>query len=158
MARQSRRALRALYTFRRSRPTSRADGPGYLYAYVDCGHLWKAVPIDRSIMDAARYSDEEMKGRVVGTSPFGDPVLQQTTYSMSSMYVPYFLSNPQLMSYKAGGTMLRFSGLPRNGRSVTGQFGIGTARSNEFDLTDELSTTAEVNRRVSAIPLVVRKF
>ncbi|KAJ3717944.1 hypothetical protein C8R42DRAFT_644538 [Lentinula raphanica] len=31
-------------------------------------------------------SDEETKGRVVGTSPFGDPVLQQTTYSMSSMF------------------------------------------------------------------------
>ncbi|KAJ3725327.1 hypothetical protein C8R42DRAFT_718807 [Lentinula raphanica] len=41
MARRSRRALRALHTFRRSRPTSRADGPGYLYAYVDRGHFWK---------------------------------------------------------------------------------------------------------------------
>ncbi|KAJ3714485.1 hypothetical protein C8R42DRAFT_646412 [Lentinula raphanica] len=41
MARRSRRALRALYAFRRSRPTSRADGPGVLYAYVDRGHFWK---------------------------------------------------------------------------------------------------------------------
>ncbi|KAJ3755630.1 hypothetical protein EV360DRAFT_72716 [Lentinula raphanica] len=36
-------------------------------------------------MDAACCSDEETEGRVVGTSPFGDPVLQQTAYSMSSM-------------------------------------------------------------------------
>ncbi|KAJ3746994.1 hypothetical protein EV360DRAFT_89894 [Lentinula raphanica] len=41
MARRSCRELRALYAFRRLRPTSCADGPGFLYAYVDRGHLWK---------------------------------------------------------------------------------------------------------------------
>ncbi|KAJ3907358.1 hypothetical protein F5879DRAFT_531155 [Lentinula edodes] len=34
--------LRALYTFRKARPKSAADGPGVLYAFVDQrGTLWK---------------------------------------------------------------------------------------------------------------------
>ncbi|KAJ3816194.1 hypothetical protein F5880DRAFT_1644136 [Lentinula raphanica] len=41
MSRRSRRALRILYGSRRSRSISLADGPGFLYAYVDDGHLWK---------------------------------------------------------------------------------------------------------------------
>ncbi|KAJ3817491.1 hypothetical protein F5880DRAFT_1511734 [Lentinula raphanica] len=41
MSRRSRRMLGALYAFRRARPTSRADGPGYLYAYIDNEHLFK---------------------------------------------------------------------------------------------------------------------
>ncbi|KAJ3965214.1 hypothetical protein EV361DRAFT_1020934 [Lentinula raphanica] len=61
-------------------------------------------------MDAACCSDEETEGRVVGTSPFGDPVLQQTAYSMSSMCAPQSLSIPQLTSYKAGEIMSKFSG------------------------------------------------
>ncbi|KAJ3818245.1 hypothetical protein F5880DRAFT_1617551 [Lentinula raphanica] len=41
MAKRPDHALHTLYARRRSRPTSRADGPGYLYAFVDHGHLWK---------------------------------------------------------------------------------------------------------------------
>ncbi|KAJ3748661.1 hypothetical protein DFH05DRAFT_1456654 [Lentinula detonsa] len=33
--------LRALYASRRARATSLADGPGYLYAFVDRGRYWK---------------------------------------------------------------------------------------------------------------------
>ncbi|KAH7871655.1 uncharacterized protein C8R40DRAFT_1072400 [Lentinula edodes] len=33
--------LRALYASRRARGVSLADGPGFLYAFVDHGHLWK---------------------------------------------------------------------------------------------------------------------
>ncbi|KAJ3712735.1 hypothetical protein DFJ43DRAFT_1035483 [Lentinula guzmanii] len=33
--------LRALYALRRARATSLADGPGYLYAFVDCSRYWK---------------------------------------------------------------------------------------------------------------------
>ncbi|KAJ3739452.1 hypothetical protein DFH05DRAFT_1463813 [Lentinula detonsa] len=33
--------LRALYASRRARATSLADGPGYLYAFVDHGRYWK---------------------------------------------------------------------------------------------------------------------
>ncbi|KAJ3831263.1 hypothetical protein F5878DRAFT_667746 [Lentinula raphanica] len=121
MARRSRRELRALYAFRRSRPTSRADGPGYLYAYVDRGHLWKigmsndftrrkgdwdrqCPSIDRIWMPPVAVTRRRRAGefahvhldilvhlsrlRVVGTSPFGDPVLQQTSYPMSSMCAP----------------------------------------------------------------------
>ncbi|KAJ3766714.1 hypothetical protein FB446DRAFT_708397 [Lentinula raphanica] len=40
-SRRSSRLLRALYAIRRSRSTSRADGPGYLYAFNDRGGLWK---------------------------------------------------------------------------------------------------------------------
>ncbi|KAJ3767360.1 hypothetical protein FB446DRAFT_793263 [Lentinula raphanica] len=35
MARRSRRILRYLYAKRQARSTSRADGPGYIYAFVD---------------------------------------------------------------------------------------------------------------------------
>ncbi|KAJ3817642.1 FACT complex subunit SPT16 N-terminal lobe domain-containing protein, partial [Lentinula raphanica] len=35
------RALIRLYTKRRARPTSRADGPGYLYAFIDDGRRFK---------------------------------------------------------------------------------------------------------------------
>ncbi|KAJ3833227.1 hypothetical protein F5878DRAFT_646116 [Lentinula raphanica] len=41
MAKRPNCALHRLFARRRSRPTSRADGPGYLYAFVDHGHLWK---------------------------------------------------------------------------------------------------------------------
>ncbi|KAJ3888006.1 hypothetical protein GG344DRAFT_68345 [Lentinula edodes] len=33
--------LRVLYASRRARGVSLADGPGFLYAFVDHGHLWK---------------------------------------------------------------------------------------------------------------------
>ncbi|KAJ3709991.1 hypothetical protein DFJ43DRAFT_1162335 [Lentinula guzmanii] len=33
--------LRALYALRRARATSLADGPGFLYAFVDRGRDWK---------------------------------------------------------------------------------------------------------------------
>ncbi|KAH7867708.1 uncharacterized protein C8R40DRAFT_1075394 [Lentinula edodes] len=33
--------LRALYASRRSRSVSLADGPGFLYAFVEYGHRWK---------------------------------------------------------------------------------------------------------------------
>ncbi|KAJ3835473.1 hypothetical protein F5878DRAFT_644317 [Lentinula raphanica] len=61
MSRRSRRVLRVLYASRRSRPTSIADGPGFIYAYVDHGHLWKAVSMFYSKMDAADSSSEEKK-------------------------------------------------------------------------------------------------
>ncbi|KAJ3715664.1 hypothetical protein C8R42DRAFT_638932 [Lentinula raphanica] len=41
MAKRPRFIVRALYTFRRARATSSADGPGYLYAFVDHGRRWK---------------------------------------------------------------------------------------------------------------------
>ncbi|KAJ3916896.1 hypothetical protein F5877DRAFT_68649 [Lentinula edodes] len=41
MARRSSRSLDALYTSRRSRLPSPADGPGYLYAFVDSDVYWK---------------------------------------------------------------------------------------------------------------------
>ncbi|KAJ3738658.1 hypothetical protein DFH05DRAFT_1464440 [Lentinula detonsa] len=40
-ARRPTHKLRALYASRRARATLLADGPGYLYAFVDCGHYWK---------------------------------------------------------------------------------------------------------------------
>ncbi|KAJ3816634.1 hypothetical protein F5880DRAFT_1619106 [Lentinula raphanica] len=42
MAKRPTAKLRVLYRFRRSRPTSRADGPGYLYAFLDNGLYWKS--------------------------------------------------------------------------------------------------------------------
>ncbi|KAJ3754348.1 hypothetical protein EV360DRAFT_73769 [Lentinula raphanica] len=41
MVRRPSRALHTLYTSRRARTTSRADGPGMLYAFVDPGRRWK---------------------------------------------------------------------------------------------------------------------
>ncbi|KAJ3968529.1 hypothetical protein EV361DRAFT_412887 [Lentinula raphanica] len=41
MPRRPPRVSRALYASRRSRSTSRADGPGFLYAYIDYGRRWK---------------------------------------------------------------------------------------------------------------------
>ncbi|KAJ3836497.1 hypothetical protein F5878DRAFT_643489 [Lentinula raphanica] len=41
MVRRSSRLLHLLYNIRKARPTSRADGPGFLYAFVDHGHCWK---------------------------------------------------------------------------------------------------------------------
>ncbi|KAJ3753896.1 hypothetical protein EV360DRAFT_74144 [Lentinula raphanica] len=41
MARRSRRVLRYLYAKRQARSTSRADGPGYIYAFVDRGRRFK---------------------------------------------------------------------------------------------------------------------
>ncbi|KAJ3816716.1 hypothetical protein F5880DRAFT_1512410 [Lentinula raphanica] len=41
MPKRSHGALRVLYTSCQSRPTSFADGPGYLYAFCDNGHKWK---------------------------------------------------------------------------------------------------------------------
>ncbi|KAJ3766474.1 hypothetical protein FB446DRAFT_794069 [Lentinula raphanica] len=41
MARRPPNVLQSLYTSRRARPTSGADGPGFLYAFVDHGHRWK---------------------------------------------------------------------------------------------------------------------
>ncbi|KAJ4468483.1 hypothetical protein C8R41DRAFT_871172 [Lentinula lateritia] len=41
MARRSSRSLHALYTSRRSRLPSPADGPGFLYAFVDSDVYWK---------------------------------------------------------------------------------------------------------------------
>ncbi|KAJ3753324.1 hypothetical protein EV360DRAFT_74600 [Lentinula raphanica] len=41
MSRRSPHVLRGLYASRRLRLTSLADGPGFLYAYVDYGHRWK---------------------------------------------------------------------------------------------------------------------
>ncbi|KAJ3764811.1 hypothetical protein FB446DRAFT_709984 [Lentinula raphanica] len=41
MSRRSKRVLRSLYASRKARPTSRADGPGYLYAFVDHSRRWK---------------------------------------------------------------------------------------------------------------------
>ncbi|KAJ3781771.1 hypothetical protein GGU10DRAFT_336084 [Lentinula aff. detonsa] len=40
-ARRTTYKLRALYASRRARSTSLADGPGYLYAFVDRGRYWK---------------------------------------------------------------------------------------------------------------------
>ncbi|KAJ3724767.1 hypothetical protein C8R42DRAFT_640692 [Lentinula raphanica] len=41
MARRSRRILRSLYAKRQARSTSRADGPGYIYAFVDRARRFK---------------------------------------------------------------------------------------------------------------------
>ncbi|KAH7868989.1 hypothetical protein F5051DRAFT_432608 [Lentinula edodes] len=41
MARRSSRILHALYTSKRSRVPSPADGPGFLYAFVDSDVYWK---------------------------------------------------------------------------------------------------------------------
>ncbi|KAJ3771804.1 hypothetical protein FB446DRAFT_704364 [Lentinula raphanica] len=41
MARRPTPKLCALFASRRSRSTSRADGPGYLYAFLDNGQFWK---------------------------------------------------------------------------------------------------------------------
>ncbi|KAJ3967700.1 hypothetical protein EV361DRAFT_871425 [Lentinula raphanica] len=41
MPRRSKSAIHSLYASRKSRPTSTADGPGYLYAFSDTGHRWK---------------------------------------------------------------------------------------------------------------------
>ncbi|KAJ3819535.1 hypothetical protein F5880DRAFT_1616377 [Lentinula raphanica] len=41
MPRRSKSAIHSLYASRKSRPTSTADGPGYLYAFSDTGHKWK---------------------------------------------------------------------------------------------------------------------
>ncbi|KAJ3765768.1 hypothetical protein FB446DRAFT_709195 [Lentinula raphanica] len=42
MAKRVTPKLRALLAFRRSRPTSRADGPGFLYCFLDNGVFWKS--------------------------------------------------------------------------------------------------------------------
>ncbi|KAJ3821424.1 kinase-like domain-containing protein, partial [Lentinula raphanica] len=42
MAKRVTPKLRALLSFRRSRPMSRADGPGFLYGFLDNGMFWKA--------------------------------------------------------------------------------------------------------------------
>ncbi|KAJ3709481.1 hypothetical protein C8R42DRAFT_649362 [Lentinula raphanica] len=41
MAKRRTQKLHALYAFRKSRSTSPADGPGYLYAFLDNGLYWK---------------------------------------------------------------------------------------------------------------------
>ncbi|KAJ3838271.1 hypothetical protein F5878DRAFT_661341 [Lentinula raphanica] len=41
MPKRSSRMLLILYASRRSRPPSLADGPGFLYAFVDRGRRWK---------------------------------------------------------------------------------------------------------------------
>ncbi|KAJ3718007.1 hypothetical protein C8R42DRAFT_741706 [Lentinula raphanica] len=41
MSKRSPRVLHTLYASRWSRSTSLADGPGFLYAFVDRGHRWK---------------------------------------------------------------------------------------------------------------------
>ncbi|KAJ3729623.1 hypothetical protein C8R42DRAFT_637818 [Lentinula raphanica] len=92
--------------------------------------LGQAVPIHRPNMDAACCSDEETESRVVGASPSGDPVLQQTTYSMSSIGT-YDIANIHIDP------------------SVTGGCGVerrGMARSNEFDVTDDLPTNTDVSK------------
>ncbi|KAJ3769219.1 hypothetical protein FB446DRAFT_791607 [Lentinula raphanica] len=41
MAKRPRRVLRTMYASRRARPTSLADGPGFLYVFIDNGNKWK---------------------------------------------------------------------------------------------------------------------
>ncbi|KAJ3967337.1 hypothetical protein EV361DRAFT_1009238 [Lentinula raphanica] len=97
--------------------------------------LGQAVPIHRPNMDAACCSDKETESRVVGASPSGDPVLQQTTYLMSSIHI-----DP----------------------SVTGGCGVerrGMAQSNEFDVTDDLPTNTDVSKEFwNAVSLITRNF
>ncbi|KAJ3755277.1 hypothetical protein EV360DRAFT_72990 [Lentinula raphanica] len=41
MAKRPRRILHAMYASRRARSTSPADGPGFLYIFIDNGTRWK---------------------------------------------------------------------------------------------------------------------
>ncbi|KAJ3713917.1 hypothetical protein F5878DRAFT_645900 [Lentinula raphanica] len=41
MTKRPRRVLRTMYASRRARPTSLADGPGFLYVFIDNGNKWK---------------------------------------------------------------------------------------------------------------------
>ncbi|KAJ3722390.1 hypothetical protein C8R42DRAFT_720767 [Lentinula raphanica] len=58
MPRRSKSAIHSLYASRKSRPTSTADGPGYLYAFSDTGHKWKVVG-DGRILSRFRDGDEQ---------------------------------------------------------------------------------------------------
>ncbi|KAJ3819534.1 hypothetical protein F5880DRAFT_1616376 [Lentinula raphanica] len=52
MPRRSKSAIHSLYASRKSRPTSTADGPGYLYAFSDTGHKWKVVASETSAWES----------------------------------------------------------------------------------------------------------
>ncbi|KAJ3730391.1 hypothetical protein C8R42DRAFT_637153 [Lentinula raphanica] len=58
MAKRPKVILRALYAFRRARPTSSADGPGYLYAFVDKGRRWK-IGMSRDFERRKREWDQQ---------------------------------------------------------------------------------------------------
>ncbi|KAJ3722352.1 hypothetical protein C8R42DRAFT_641758 [Lentinula raphanica] len=94
MSKRSPRVLHTLYASRRSRSTSLADGPGFLYAFVDRGHRWKIGMTkdfarrkgewDRQCPSAYR-SYEETKGRIFSTFVVGTLVLRKAANSLLSM-------------------------------------------------------------------------
>ncbi|KAJ3727462.1 hypothetical protein C8R42DRAFT_716924 [Lentinula raphanica] len=70
MPRRSKSAIHSLYASRKSRPTSTADGPGYLYAFSDTGHRWKE-------MEGSYRGSETATSRIIGSSSPRTPVRRQ---------------------------------------------------------------------------------
>ncbi|KAJ3713705.1 hypothetical protein C8R42DRAFT_646952 [Lentinula raphanica] len=69
MTKRPRRVLRTMYASRRARPTSLADGPGFLYVFIDNGNKWKTKSgVEQGVSVSELSMDEARRGQTKAQS------------------------------------------------------------------------------------------
>ncbi|KAJ3884168.1 hypothetical protein GG344DRAFT_71544 [Lentinula edodes] len=81
---QSAKELRALYASQRARGVSLADGPGFLYAFVEYGHRWKIGMTNNYDRRKAEW-DQSLAQILLELKCFKRPRIQ-CTQSLSHFY------------------------------------------------------------------------